>query len=72
MDTFWSQGKSGRVGSRLWTPDPHGPVPWFTLAALCALVLSMGGAAGTIQARQSDQAIAQPAHFSLEKFLLNH
>lgn len=36
------------------------------------LVLSMGGAAGTIQARQSDQVIAQPAHWCLEKFLPNH
>lgn len=38
-------------------------------AVLCALMLSVGGAAGTAQARHSDQVIAQPAQLSPEKFL---
>lgn len=64
MDTFWSQGKSaGTPGNTLWTPDPH--ASGITPAVLCALELSMGGAARTIQARQSDQVIAQPAHLRL-------
>lgn len=54
------------------TADPYGFVPWLTPAVLCAVVVSMGGAAGTIQARQSDQVVAQPDHLSLEKFFLNH